>query len=124
MARRSGTLGLSDLGEDFIANDVGNQEGEAQSVADVDVSVSIGDVADTASPGTLASKEISRYDYMTPNGMLRIVKVKLVTGEETWVFKMWDNPVTTKIAAEFIIQNGLENALPEEVLPYLPELKR
>jgi hypothetical protein len=48
----------------------------------------------------------------------------LVTGEETWVFKMWDNPITTKIAAEFIIQNGLENALPKEVLPYLPELKR
>jgi len=140
MARRSGTLGLSEIPQDIVADVLGKETATEGSVDAANVSSGVSDgvvaaspvtvnedvtvVIDGASPEQLppGSKEVYRIDFMTPRGMLRLAKILLPNGEEIWRFSIWDNPVTAKMAAQILKENGLVPMVPQEALPYLPDL--
>jgi len=145
MARRSGTLGLSEIPQDIVADVLGEETAAEGSVGATNVSSGAGDGAVTTSPVTVSnasdaenitvtfdstspqnlpvgSKEVYRIDFMTPSGMLRLAKILLPNGEEIWRFSIWDNPVTAKMAAQILKDNGLVPMVPKEALPYLPDL--
>jgi hypothetical protein len=147
MARRSGTLGISEVPEDIIADVLGEEKAAEGSVdaanassgasdgSSASPSVSVDNVTESSESISVVineeqpqqlppgSKEVYRIDFMMPSvGMLRIAKVLLPTGEEVWRFSIWDNPITSKQAAKILKDNGLIAAVPHDVLPYLPEL--
>jgi len=136
MARRSGTMGLSDAPQDIIADVLGEEARAQGSVGSPNAGSDAGDGSPAPSPVSVnvvmdedgvvtlpaGSKEIYRLDFMTPSGMLRMTKSLLPTGEEIWHFSIWNNPITAKQAAQILKEYGLVPLVPKDALPYLPDL--